>query len=586
MSDNWRQQPQYKADVEQADVQVGVVEVLHAVDNIFKGTPMGSPLSLGRTDFENHDLNAMIDLVEHAKPEHLEQASKTLWDARTAIHDAATDLQTNLGQVDWEGEGADAFHKWTKDLINWTKDLATYADVAATQIDAAATGLASVRKSMPPRDTRPSADQKRPDALPKAKQVDTNPDYTAALKVEKNRQEAINQMNRLASFYSVSATTLKAAPEPQPLRGMPDVGVPQPPAMRDGYRRQYSDTPTPTAAAHPHIAESHAGTMTPQHGETGGIEAVHRDVHEPNVRPVHDVGTEINTVGTLPPPVAPAAPSVQPTGPGMPNAGGMQVPPLMPGPVAPPITPTTGRSGNYGPLNRLPVSGAGRSGGPASTASGRVPQGATPQTGRATGVGRTSEGPLGQAGRATGRAVSPGQQPVRGATQQPGRAPVGRGVTGGTPRVTNAPGGRSPVTGPTGAARNGVVGGKPVTGRTPGTTSGPRVPRGMVVGAEESRSSAPSKGAIGQRGVVGASPAKAEPGTRQSVSRSAGNSEGVIGASRNNNPSAGSGSEAGRKGLGRGAVGNTEAGRSGGPAEKERSRTSRQRRRDASKKSD
>ncbi|MEU6240469.1 hypothetical protein [Streptomyces sp. NPDC047024] len=583
MSDNWRQKPQYKADVEQADVQVGVVDVLNSLSGLFKGTPLGAPLHLGRTDFENHDLNQMIDLVEHANPEHLEQASKTLWDARTAIHDAATDLDTNLGQVDWEGEGADAFHKWTKDLVNWTKELATYADVAATQIDAAASGLASVRKSMPPRDHRPAADQQRPHDLPKAKQVDTNPDYTAAVRVEKNRQEAINQMNRLASFYSVSAMTLKAAPEPEPLRGMPDVGVPRPPESV-----YIGKGPTGSGATASHVpvapvrrvdAESHAATASPHHAEAGGAGAHIREVHAPDAPAVHDVGTEINTVGTLPPP-ATTTPMGQ-TAPTLPTAGagGGQVPPPFSGPVAPPITSASGRSTGYGPVNRLPLSGQGRSG-PSGGAPGRVPQGTSGQPGRTAAGGRTPQGPLGQAARATGRSVSTGQSPVRGAAQQSGHSPMGRGVTGGTPRMTNAPMGRAGGAEPAGAVRNGVVGGKPVTNRAPGGAAGSRVPRGTVVGAEGTPRATQPKGQLGRQGVVGAPVTNPESGARQAVLRSV-NPNGVVGVSRDSTDASKGAKEAGARGangLGRGTV--------GGAAEREQNRPSRNKRRGTPKQSD
>ncbi|MFD8806713.1 hypothetical protein [Streptomyces sp. NPDC059597] len=574
MSDNWRQQPQYKADVEQADVQVGVVEVLHAVDNIFKGTPMGSPLSIGRTDFENHDLNDMIDLVEHAKPEHLEQASKTLWDARTAIHDAATDLQSNLGQVDWEGEGADAFHKWTKDLINWTKDLATYADVAATQIDAAATGLASVRKSMPPRDTRPSADQKRPHDLPKAKQVDTNPDYTAALKVEKNRQEAINQMNRLASFYSVSATTLKAAPEPAPLRGMPDVGVPKPRGRVDDWRAPNGSREVAPAEVRRSLTEGHGEVAAP-HGTAAATDALaHKTVHEPSAPSTHDIGTEINTVGTLPA-SAPSVPTAH-AAPTLPTAGnGGQFPASFPGPgTPPPIMPVTGRSTSFGggPVNRLPLSGQGRTGS-TGIGNGRGAQGPTAQAGRSSIGGRAPQGPLGQAARAAGRTAPAGQSPLRGAAQ-PGQSPMGRGVTGGTPRAS-APTGRSGVTNPAGPVRNGVVGGKPMAGRTPGTTAGPRVPRGMVVGAGESASSTQPRGQLGGRGVIGSPTAKTDPAAGQAALRSANNSNSVVGALGAKADT----SKDSRKGLGRGAVG-AEA------HEEKRGSSQKKKRREAPKQSD
>ncbi|MEU0254674.1 hypothetical protein ABZ299_19660 [Streptomyces sp. NPDC006184] len=593
MSDNWQQKPEYKNDVQQANEQVGAVNTLSRFQNAFKGTPIGAVLSLGRTDFEDHDLNAMIDLVHHSNPEHLETASKALWDARTAIHDAATDLETHLRGVDWQGEGADAFHKWTSGLIDWTKGLATFADAAATEISAAATGLASVRKSMPPRDTRPASEQKRPTQLPKTKQVDGNPDYAAALAVEKNRQEAINQVNRLASFYAVSATALGTAmaSDPKPYSPIPDVGVPQPTRRRDGDLRgsgAASSSPTTVrrsvAASHGSVAEGHHATATGHgtptvHGTgAGGHVPPLKDIPEPTAPSGHDVGTEINTTTTLPPqtpatPPSPPAPTLPTT------AGGGGQLPLPPGPMAPPVAPTSGRTPGYGPTSRFPVSAQGRTG---SSGSGRVPQGPAGQTGRSVAGGRAPQGPMGQAARAVGRTTPTGQPGARGAAQS-GRAPMGRGVTGGTPRPATPPGGRSGTAGPTGAARNGVVGGKPVTGRTSGGTANPRVPRGTVVGAEEPVTNKPSKGALGQRGVVGTPAAKAEPGASQAVLRSAGNPEGAIGAPRNTAGSPLKGSEAGAKGLGRGAVGGPQGagdkpGRTGAPAEKEEHRSSRQRR--------
>ncbi|MFE9358101.1 hypothetical protein ACFYPB_28890 [Streptomyces olivaceoviridis] len=598
MADNWQQKPEYKTDVEQANRQVGFVNALSRLQNGFRGTPIGAALSAGRTDFENHKLNAMLDLVHHANPEHLETASKVLWDARTAIHDAATDLETHLKGVDWEGEGAEQFRSWTDGLIAWTKGLATFADVAATEISTAATGLASVRSSMPKeRDPRPADEQKLPTELPKAKQVESNPDYATALKVEKNRQEAINQMNRLASFYSVSATALGMALEtdPKPYTPIPDVGVPRPTGHEKGWGQGGSGSATPSAmrddaaTSHGSATGGHAEPATSTATGVGGHVPPLKEAHEPSAPSGREVGTEINTTTTLPPN------SPTPTMPT--SSGGGQTPPLPTGPMAPPVVPTTGRIPGYGPSGQLPVSAQGRTG-PSGTASGRVPQGPAGRPGRSvTGGrvpqspvgqaarsvagGRVPQGPTGQPARATGRATPAGQPGTRGPVQS-GRAPVGRPVTGGTSRATNTPSGRTGVTGPTDPARNGVVGGKPVQGRGSGGTANPRVPRGMVVGAEQPASSTtPTKGTLAQRGVVGAPTAKVEPGAGQAVLRSASNPEGVIGAPRNTAGSRLNGAEAGSKGLGRGAVG----GRAGGAAETHQQRPSQQRR-DVPEKSD
>ncbi|WP_317445713.1 hypothetical protein [Streptomyces collinus] len=580
MSDNWQKQPQYKTGLEQANTESVVANAVSGVKNLFRGTPLGS------THFDDADLNAMIDLVEHANPEHLEMAGKALWDARDAVSRAASDLTKNIRAVlaDWEGDGADQFDTWTQSLLKYTKHLETYAHVAGTQISTAATGLASVRKSMPPRDTRPAAEQKKPTELPHAKQVDSNPDFVLAKQVEKNRQDAINQMVRLGSFYSVAATGLQTNQEPEPIEAIPDVGVPRARDGVDEQRRVISpEASTPTATARRSVADGH-GPAPVSHGtESAGRVPPLQQVHEPSAPAHHDVGTEINTVGTPPPP-APTAPS-GPSVPTLPTAGGGgQSLPMPPGPMTPPIAPTVGRTTGYGPTSRLPISAQGRTG-PSGTARGRVPQEPEGQSGRTVTGGRGPQGPTGQAARAMGR-TAPAGQPA-------GRSPMGRGITGGTPRTSNATGERPGVTGPAGAARNGVVGGKPLTGRSPAATSNPRVPRGMVVGAEEPVSATQPKGALGQRGVVGAPTAKAEPGTSQSVLRSASNPEGAIGAPRNAAGSKFGGPETGARGagLGRGAVGNRqnangETDGAGAPAEKRQHRRQQKQQREVQEKRD
>ena len=56
--------------------------------------PFGGPVRLfGKTDFEGHQLNDMIDLVENANPEHLTTAGHALFNARDAIRDAAKELE-------------------------------------------------------------------------------------------------------------------------------------------------------------------------------------------------------------------------------------------------------------------------------------------------------------------------------------------------------------------------------------------------------------------------------------------------------------------------------------------------------------
>ncbi|MYW16804.1 hypothetical protein GT039_14680 [Streptomyces sp. SID2955] len=600
MSDDWKQNPEYKAAAQGVDKEVGQqVAPITNVQNALAHLPVpffngGVRVNIvGSTNFEEHDLNEMIDLVEQAHPEHLELTSKSLFDAGKAIRKAAKDLEQHF-EVDWEGEGAEHFHGWTQQLIEYTHGLAGYADQAGTHISVAAMGLADAQVAMPPRDTRPVHEQKRPTELPKAKQVDGDPDYAAAVKAEKHRQEAINQMNRLASYYKVAATDLSKQEEPKPLPPITNVGVPKA-SFDDEQQRYGSGSSSPATEVRGDAVRGHAAAATwdgKDHGQvptTNGHVPPLQEVHEPHAPSGHDVGTEINTTTTLPTPT-PTTPTNAPAPTVPTTSGGGQLPVPPTGPMGPPITPTSGRTPGYGPMGRPPVTAQGRTAGagggrgpqgPAGQAgrsgsSGRVPQAPMNQSARSVPGGRPSQGPMGQAARAMGRANPTGQPGARGPMQS-GRAPMGRAVTGGTPRATGTPGGRPGTTGPVGQTRNGVVGGKPVTGRTSGGTANPRVPRGTVVGAEEPAASAPRKGTIGQRGVVGAPAAKPEPGSAQEALRSASNSKGVVGATRNS----AKGSEPGTAGLGRGAVG----GRDGGNADKEQ-RNSSQKRRDTPQTSD
>ncbi|MDQ0598513.1 hypothetical protein QF037_002858 [Streptomyces canus] len=511
----------YQPEHQDAAQQNGTLDAVMGATRI---NPFGGNrgMHFGKTSFEGHDLNQMIDIVESASPELIESAGTSLIDARDAINDAANELTRSLGDVDWEGEAHGAFYKWGMDLVTTALDLAGYADTVGTQVMAASSGLASVRKAMPPRDGR--SDPKSVADIPEAKRVDGNAEYSAAVKAEGDRQEAINQMYRLASFYSVSAGSMQAAEEPV-FPPMPDVGVPQPPP-------EFGDPRTPTPGQESISSLSNSGSTHKSTLDTGvggahsGDQSLsHKSAGASATSPEPHVGTEIDSVGTLPPqetvkpthvtPPSTAGPNTTPVG---------STPPFAPVAGPPAVRGPAGRTSGFGgvPGTRAPASAQGRAGG----ATGRTP------------AGRTGTSPMGS----TGRAVAPGQAGGRTA------GPMGRGVVGGVPR-TGGPaakqtGGvpRGPVNGMgsanpgrTGVGRttNGVVGGKPVTGATPGA-NGSRVPRGAVIGGEGVPTSRVTGEKPGQRGVIGVSNAAA--GTGQTSRRPVGSPDGVIGTPKGRNP--------------------------------------------------
>ncbi|MFE4818855.1 WXG100 family type VII secretion target [Streptomyces sp. NPDC056704] len=557
--------PKELTDQQRVDVQVGQVDAVSGVSNVMHdafGFKRVRLLTYGKvTDFEDHKLNAMIDLVHQANPADLEHAGETLAKASKAINEAAVELRRHLKHAgeDWQGEAGEAFQKWGEKLATHTESLATYADGAGVQVTAAATGLASVRSSMPPRDTRPTADQKKPGQLPVPKQVEGNKEYAEAVRVEKDRQEAINQANRLASFYSVSGAELAKLQKQDPpvFEAMPSVGVPPeyeaPSGGTSGHTRHSN-----LSSVHQAVAGASEGSHV-SHSESdsgnGRLPSAHPavdtsvDLHRPTV------GTEINSVGTLPPETAKPAPVLPPstaTGPSAPSGG--MLPPIGTGVVPPAFG---------GPVARAVGLGGGAGGRTPASAQGRV----TTSEGTTAG-GRTGRGPAGPMGRAS----AVGQQGARGPVSATGRSPMGRGVTGGMPRSAGTtgsrtggtPGGRvggvpgqpAARTGPgaTGAARTGgVVGGRPASEAGQRAT-GARVPRGTIIGGEGATGARATGEKPGQRGVIGANSPAPGTGQGQSQRRSPGNADGVLGAPAGRNGARGTGAASGGSGLGPGSA--------------------------------
>ncbi|MCP3770348.1 WXG100 family type VII secretion target [Streptomyces sp. MAR25Y5] len=472
------------------------------VRSVTEKTPYGRAMH-GRTDFDEHRLNDMIALVEQANPEDLETSGKALWEARDAISDAAKELDGRIEKVHWVGEAGEAFRKWGRSLVISTYGLSDFAGGAGDQISAAAVGLAAVRGSMPPRDTRPAEKALRPGQLPAPKQVEGNAEYAEAVRVEKDRQEAINQMNRLSSYYAVAREQLIELKSPE-FKAMPDVGVPKPEYTGDdtvlgqhrgmsaahqanGVPGSVNHQPLVTAAGR---AETYGSTDVPLRP----TETV-RPIREPDAA----VGMTIDGVGTLPS-VTPAHPGeVGPTAGAPGGAGGANNNGFGSG-YGTPVANTVSRKGAGGPGGfRGPVAAQGR----AATAGANN-----------VGPGRTANGPVSQ----MGRAATTGQPIAKGTSPGAKPLPMGPGVTGGTARPTGASGPRGG--GGTGAGHaNGVVGGRPVTGAAMPMKNGPKGPRGTVVGAETAAGPRSAERRPGQSGVFGGPASAGRSGSAANRSR-------------------------------------------------------------------
>lgn len=128
---------QQAQDHQRVQNQLIVTDVNRRVQDVMDLFPFGGSGTSGRTSFEGHELNAMIDLIENSSPEHLENAGEALLKARTAIKDAAKELGDFIRDVDWEGESGIAFRDWGKGLVAHATKLGDFAEAAGTQITVA-----------------------------------------------------------------------------------------------------------------------------------------------------------------------------------------------------------------------------------------------------------------------------------------------------------------------------------------------------------------------------------------------------------------------------------------------------------------
>ncbi|MGW5678936.1 hypothetical protein ACWEV4_28330 [Streptomyces sp. NPDC003860] len=496
---------QEKQDLAQAQAQNVFTDV-----TLFVGSVFGGNGPHARTDFEGHDLNVMVDLVENAKPVDLENAGESLRKARDDLKKAGRELEAEIGKVQWEGESAEAFREFGKALAAHADGLGTFAGIAGTQITAAGMGLASVRSSMPPRDTRLVRHDVR--KMPMPQQVDTNPDYVAAKKAEQDRQEAINQMNRLASYYAVSEQTLAGQEAPK-FEKILKADVP-PPAVKRGFPPSTSRSTVPessTASVQP--ARKYGDESRPRGDRPTEIPGM-----PPSANVERDPATVIDSVA--PPAVSPStnlnsAPPLTPVSPVAPPTGPTSTPPVAPispvGPLTGPVTAKTGGPVPTSPVVSKATGGPGKTGGaPPFTATGQPGVPGRPSiTGNPTTATPSTNGPVGRPSGPMTAGPSSSQGPV-GRPSGPG---TGGPYTGsqqpmtGRPSTAGGPMQGQPATGRTGGGTRqgqGIVGGTPQ--RTAGSPSGARVPKGTVIGAEGPGANRATQGRPGQSGVVSANP--------------------------------------------------------------------------------
>ncbi len=423
--------------------------------------------------FEKRSHDELYNMVATAKPAALTDVGAALTAAFDDISAIAEELKAHAERVHWEGDGADAFREWGREVAKQTHKMADFTLLVGVHMTAAGQGLTEVKAAMP---APTVADDKKHKS-----------DAEQAV-ADKHHLEALQQMDKLDSYYETAYTEINNLEEPNfpplpPEFGNFGGGVAPPGTSPSAVSTADGQGAVSTA---PFSVRSTSGGGA----ETAPYAAVHGgDRVDADTGAALDTRTNIDSTDTLPSPDI-VDRTRQPTLP--PNTTDQQPGPVGPGGLRaprdlfPPSAPPPMRAGGNPARESLgPYKGAVKQPRPTGI----------PRTGLPDGIhGGTQARPPGQTNTPRiprGRVIGEEQGLMR-------RGPVGPATHGfkGTPPPVNGGSGRRLASEP---------GGTVDSPRGPNNANGQRLPRGTVVGDEH--------GIPPRRGPLGAGGVSAESGT-------------------------------------------------------------------------
>ncbi|WP_370415165.1 hypothetical protein [Streptomyces fradiae] len=341
-------------------------------------------------EFEGKSLDALYAMIASAKPEEVVGAGTALAAAVPKILDIATDLRHYISHVHWDGEGGDAFRLWGEGMVRETLVLGDFTKVVSEEMKRAGNALSEAKSAVPKPAGMCFAD---PDKEKARLEAETGPKL----------QEAIQQMERLSSYYDTTSERLAAERQPEfkPVEGRWDGGYNEYGSESGTGSGTYSGSGSGTGSAP-------AGHTTLQRADVSYPTSTHRQIVDPvnppstppALPPESEVDTNLDSVTLTPPPETTNRPPVQPP---VTTTG---TPPVTTNPMPlplPPTAPPMGQQSGY-QLPKAPITGL-------------------PSTANRTGLpGPSTLGPMGRTEGITGGRQVPGRPLTN---QQMGRMPKG-----------------------------------------------------------------------------------------------------------------------------------------------------------------
>ncbi|MGW0392781.1 WXG100 family type VII secretion target [Streptomyces sp. NPDC003042] len=417
------------------------------------------------TNFEGYTHEQLLAMIASLNPETVKARGTQLTQAADTIKEIGRNLKKHQVKG-WEGEAAQAFQDWVSRAGSATLLLGDYSAAGGKWMTEAAQTMVEVKANTPKYDTGAAAN------LAAAREYRNDPDsqemgQTAHSKLSGDRQQAIQQLTKLAQSYDASATQMGKAEVPT---------FPPPPGdfePKGVFAGSYMDRSSGgsggesgSGASSYAVSVPEGGARSNEPGRTAVQPAAPDNTRPPTAEPLptlpplvmpdRDVNVDLDHVATLPDktlppttglpggpgpgtPVGPGVPGPFPSGPmpslTLPSKGGPSLPGG--GPLPPGTRPPSGLGGKVGlpprdtgimggrPITSGPTAGIPRGtviGGEGTHAGGRGPGGM---------MGGGLGGPHGgQGGSAAGRRLAMEQGGVVGGRQA---AAGGRPVAGGQP---------------------------------------------------------------------------------------------------------------------------------------------------------